>query len=71
MKALVGWTIIVGIFGLISTALLWPAFKLLRRVRPRFKGFYWVYLFSIALCSLALWYLIPFAVFRLFGHTAH
>lgn len=62
--------IIVVVFGLFSVALLWPAFVLLRRVRGRFVGFYWVYLFSIAACSLALWYLIPFAVFKLFGQTA-
>jgi hypothetical protein len=61
--------IIVVVFGLFSMALLWPAFKLLRRVRGRFKGYYWVYLFSIAACSLALWYLIPLAVFKLFGQT--
>jgi uncharacterized membrane protein YhaH (DUF805 family) len=69
MRALAGWTIIVAVFGLFSMALLWPAFALLRRVHGRFKGYYWVYSLSIAVCSLALWYLIPFAVFKLFGQA--
>jgi hypothetical protein len=70
MTAFVGWTIIVLGFGLLSMTLLWPVFRLVRRFHPNAGGLIWTYAAATAACGIMLWYLVPWAVHELFGHTA-
>ena len=70
MTAFVGWAIIVLGFGLFSMALLWPVYWLVRRRRPNTGGLIWGYAAATAGCSIMLWYLVPWAVHGLFGHSA-
>jgi len=71
MTAFIGWTIIVAVFWLFSMALLWPAFRLIRRSHPNSWGSLWAYATAAAGCSLVLWYMIPLAVHGIFGRAAH
>jgi hypothetical protein len=71
MTAFVGWLILVLGFCAFSMALLWPVFRLMRRSYPNSLGLLWAYVAAIAGCSLALWYLIPMAVYQLFGRVSH
>jgi hypothetical protein len=71
MAAFEGWIIIAAVLGLLSAALLWPGFLLLRRLRPAAKGWWWSYAAATLACAVALWYLIPLLVWTLFGHHAH
>jgi hypothetical protein len=71
MTAVVGWTIIVVVLCAISMGFLWPAFRLIRRSHPASGRLLWAYAAATAVCSLALWYLIPLAVHELFGRAAH
>ena len=70
MTAFVGWTIIVLGFGLVSMALLWPLFRLVRRFRPGVAGLRWAYAVATAAFAVMLWYLVPLAVHQLFGRVA-
>ena len=70
MTAFIGWTIIVLGFGLFSAALLWPVFQLVRRYRPDAGRLIWAYAAATVGCSVMLWYLVPWAVHELFGHSA-
>jgi hypothetical protein len=71
MKVFVGWMIIVGVFGSFSMALLWPAFRLLRRSHPQSPGLLWAYVVASGGCGVTLWYVIPLAVYEIFGRTSH
>ena len=69
MASILGWTIIGVLFCSISMALLWPVFRLMRQSRGESKGLLWAYFAAIPICSLGLWYVIPFLVLRLFGRV--
>jgi hypothetical protein len=71
MTAFVGWLILVLGFCAFSMALLWPAFRLIRRSYPNFAALLWAYAAATVGCSIALWYLIPLVVHQLFGRGAH
>jgi hypothetical protein len=71
MTALLGWTILIGAFLLLSMLLLLPVFLLVRRRYPGFGRLPWAYTAATAGCSVALWYLIPFAIWEIFGRTHH
>jgi len=71
MKALLGWSIIVVGFWLVSAALLWPAFTLLRRRRGNSAALVIGYAAGSAACSVLLFFLIPIAVHGLLGRAAH
>jgi hypothetical protein len=71
MASVVGWIIIGVLFCAISMALLWPIFRLMRQSRGQSKGFLWAYFIAIPICSLGLWYVIPFLVLGLFGRATH
>lgn len=71
MTAFVGWTIIAVVFCAFSSALLWPAFRALRRSYPKSGCLLWGYAIATAACSLGLWFLIPLAIHGLFGGTGH
>lgn len=71
MKALLGWSVIVVGFWLVSAALLWPAFTLLRRRHGKSASLLIGYAVGSAACSLLLFFLIPVAVHGLLGRAAH
>jgi hypothetical protein len=71
MKAVLGWSIIVVGFWLLSAALLWPAFTLLRRRRGKSAALSVGYVAGSAACGLLVFYLIPIAVHGVFGRVAH
>jgi hypothetical protein len=71
MTAFIGWIIIVAALFSVSAVLLWPAFRLMRRSYPNSLGLLLAYVAAMAACSLALWYLIPMAVYQFFGRVAH
>jgi hypothetical protein len=71
MTACLGWTLIAIALGAFSLAVLFPAFWLVRRVRPRFKRAVWAYVALSAVSGVAFWYAIPMAVHGFFGHAAH
>jgi hypothetical protein len=71
MAAAAGWIIICVGFSLVSVAVLWPAYRSLRRRFPHFRHHVWAYFAATAGFSVALWFLIPLAVWLLFGRTAH
>jgi len=55
----------------LSAALLWPAYRQVRRRFPQMLHPRWAYAAATAGCSIALWYLVPLLVWALFGRTAH
>ena len=71
MKAILGWSIIVVGFWVLSAALLWPAFTLLRRRRGRSAALSLCYVAGSAAFGLLAFYLIPIAVHGVFGRVAH
>jgi hypothetical protein len=70
MTAVIGWVIIVLGFGLVSMALLWPVFRLVRRYRPNAAALAWAYAVATGALGMVLWYLVPLAVHQLFGRVA-
>jgi hypothetical protein len=71
MASVVGWTIIGVFLCSVSAGILWPVFRLMRQSRGQSKGLLWAYFVATAICSVALWYLIPFLVLKLFGRATH
>jgi len=71
MTAVFGWMVILAGLSSLSVALVWPAFILVRRIRPRTTHARWVYIAAVASCDVALWWLIPVAVRALFHRTVH
>jgi hypothetical protein len=71
MQSFIGWTIIVAVFCSVSALLLWPAFRLIRWWRPNIRGMRYAYAAAIAGFSFALWHLIPWGVYEMFGRAVH
>jgi hypothetical protein len=71
MQAFAGWMIIAVFFALVSAALLWPAFWLIRRLRPGLRGLRWTYTAATVGFAVVLWYAIPFGVHAIFGRAGH
>jgi hypothetical protein len=71
MTAFLGWTILVVVFCSFSSALLWPAFRALRRSYPNSGHLLWGYAIATVACSLGLWLLIPLAIHGFFGRAGH
>ncbi|MGO9930451.1 MAG: hypothetical protein ACLPV8_01360 [Steroidobacteraceae bacterium] len=70
MTSLVGWIIITLIFASISMGLLYPCYRLARRSSPESRKIWWIYIVAAAVCSVALWLLLPVVVQQLFGRVA-
>ena len=70
VTAILGWIIIGFIFGLLSLALLWPGYRLVRRAHPNALWLLRGYFTATAVCSVILWRLIPLVVHGLFGRVA-
>jgi uncharacterized membrane-anchored protein len=66
MISLVGWIIITLTFASISTALLYPCYRVARRSYPQSRKIRWLYGVAAVVCSMALWLLLPVVVHRLF-----
>jgi hypothetical protein len=71
MKAILGWNIIVVGFWVLSAALLWPAFTLLRRRHGGSAALLVGYVAGSAACGILVFYLIPIAVHGVFGRVTH
>ena len=71
MASFGGWIIICTGFSLVSAALLWPAYRLTRRRHPGLRHPAWLFAAATVLCSITLWYLIPLAVWALYGRVPH
>jgi uncharacterized membrane-anchored protein len=70
MTSLVGWIIITLTFASISMALLYPCYRVARRSYPESGKIRWIYGVAAAVCSIALWLLIPVVVQHFFGRVA-
>jgi uncharacterized membrane-anchored protein len=66
MTSLVGWIIITLTFALVSTGLLYPGYRIARRSYPESRKIRWLYGLAAAVCSMALWLLLPVVVHQLF-----
>jgi hypothetical protein len=71
MTAILGWSIIIALLLACSLTLCWPAYRLMRRVRPDSAGVVWIYVAVSALLSLVIWHELPLAVHGLLGGAAH
>ena len=71
MASVGGWIIICAGLSLLSAALLWPGYRLMRRRLPQLRHPGWAYAGATALGGLVLWYLIPLAIWALFGRAGH
>ena len=66
MTSLVGWTVIILTFVMISTGLLYPGYRLARRGYPGSTRIRWAYSVAVTICAVALWILLPVLVHALF-----
>jgi uncharacterized membrane-anchored protein len=66
MTSLVGWIIIALTFASISMGLLYPCYRVARRFYPESRKIWWVYAVAAAVCSVALWLLLPVVVHQFF-----
>ena len=69
LTSLVGWLIIALTFGSISMGLLYPCYRMARRSYPGSSKIRWTYGVAVAVCSMALWFLLPIVVHRFLGRT--
>jgi uncharacterized membrane-anchored protein len=70
MTSLVGWIIITLTLAMISMGLLYPCYRVALRSYPGSRKIRWIYALAAAVCSMALWFLLPVVVQRFFGRTA-
>jgi len=70
MTSLVGWIIITLTFASISMGLLYPCYRAARRSYPESRKIRWIYGAAAAVCSIALWFLLPVVVQHFFGRVA-
>jgi uncharacterized membrane-anchored protein len=66
MTSLVGWIIITLIFASISVGLLYPCYRVACRFYPESRTIWWIYAAAAAVCSMALWLLLPVVVHHFF-----
>ena len=66
MTSLLGWIIITLALASISMGLLYPCYRVARKILPESKGIRWIYSLAAVVCSMALWLLLPVVVHRLF-----
>jgi hypothetical protein len=67
MRALLGWGIIALVFCSAGALLAFPVHRLTRRLGVQAPQARWVFVTLTLSCSVALWYLVPLAVHKIFG----
>jgi len=70
MTSLVGWIVITLTFASLSMAVLYPCYRIAQRSYPDSRKIRWIYAVAAAVCSVALWLLLPVVVQHFFGRTA-
>jgi uncharacterized membrane-anchored protein len=71
MTSVLGWVIITTTFASLSMGLFYPVYRLARRAYPESRKIWWIYAVAAALCSIALWLLLPVLVHQFFGRVPH
>ena len=66
MTSLMGWLIITLTFASISMGFLYPFFLVARKAYPDYRKIRWIYVVAAAVCSMALWLLLPVVVHHFF-----
>jgi uncharacterized membrane-anchored protein len=66
MTSLMGWIIITLTFASISMGLLYPCYRVACRAYPESRKIRWIYGVAAAVCSMALWLLLPVVVHKFF-----
>jgi uncharacterized membrane-anchored protein len=69
MTILVGWIIITLAFSSVSMGLLYPCYRVARRSYPESRRIRLFYGVAAAVCSVALWLLLPIVVHQFFGRA--
>lgn len=70
MTSVLGWIIITLTFASISMGILYPCYRVACRFYPESRKIRWIYAAAAAVCSWALWLLLPVVVHHFFPRLA-